>query len=122
MSSIMAKAARTEGLTVWQRLITRHSGSSHRSEPEYSSLVNDDEEASIPHQEPVQEKEDEPKSGWQWLKAVALLRYPLYISIIIHSLILIDLVWAHWFGKVTFGEYGKGFHTDFGEPIIQYLQ
>jgi hypothetical protein len=116
-STITEKVSRNEGLTWWERFVRRFKPTTSRDGPEYSSLVEDDEESSIASGEERPAKE-EPKSGWQWLKAVALLRYPLYISIIIHSLILVDLVWAHWFGRVTFGEYGKGFHTDFGKVIL----
>jgi hypothetical protein len=115
-STITEKVSRNEGLTWWERFVRRFKPTTSRDGPEYSSLVEDDEESSIASGEEHPPKQ-EPKSGWQWLKAVALLRYPLYISIIIHSLILVDLVWAHWFGRVTFGEYGKGFHTDFGKVI-----
>jgi hypothetical protein len=114
-STITEKVSRTEGLTWFQRLVRRFKPASSESGPEYSSLVDDDEESSIASGEERRPKEKETKGGWQWLKAVALLRYPLYISIVIHSFILADLVWAHWFGRVTFGEYGKGFNTDFGK-------
>jgi hypothetical protein len=115
MSAIMIeKVSRTEGLNWWERFARRFRPTSNRTGPEYSSLVGDEEEGSISSDSDRQPEPEQPKKGWAWLKAVALLRYPLYISIIIHSLILVDLVWAHWFGRVTFGQYGAGFHTDFG--------
>ncbi|KAF2176083.1 hypothetical protein K469DRAFT_755879 [Zopfia rhizophila CBS 207.26] len=114
MASITEKVVRTEGLNFWDRFLRRFKPAPKREGPEYSSLVDDDEEASISSQPDTPPAEAKPNGRWGWLKAIAMLRYPLYISIIIHTLILFDLIWAHWVGRINYGQYGKGFHTDFG--------
>lgn len=117
MATISEKANRNEPQS-WKGKILRQWSWNKSPGTEYTNLVSDDEEASLPSTPatPVSEpQQPQAKGYWAWLKALSMLRYPLYISIIIHTLILIDLVYAHWIGRVSYGQYGNGFHTDFGK-------
>lgn len=110
MSQKSEKMTEAEGRTFLDKFFQR----SKPSGPEYEGLVIDeeDEEASITSGEPLA-KPEKPKSVWGWgLGAVKLIRYPLYISIIIHAMILVDLIYAHW--RSPDGTYLRGFSTDFG--------
>lgn len=103
------KITEIEGRTFADRFFRR----SKPTGPEYENFVDeDDEEASIASGDPLP-KPEKPKSVWGWgLGAVKLIRYPLYISIIIHAMILVDLIYAHW--KSPDGTYLRGFTSDFG--------
>ncbi|KAL9106115.1 MAG: hypothetical protein Q9227_008815 [Pyrenula ochraceoflavens] len=110
------KAVQNEGLS-WAARFFRLLRVPKYQRGKYAVITNEAEEGLLPHDpdSPLPEVEMVRPSGgyWGWLKAVSMLRYPLYISIIIHTLILIDLIYAHWIGRVSYGQYGNGFHTDF---------
>jgi len=115
MSPKSEKMSEAEGRTFLDKFFKRDKPTG----PEYEGLVDDDEEASITSGEPLPQTE-KPKSVWGWgLGAVKLIRYPLYISIIIHAMILVDLIYAHW--RSPDGTYLRGFSSDFGTPY-PYLE
>jgi hypothetical protein len=106
------KMTETEGRTFLDKFLQR----TKPRGPEYEGLVvdDDDEEAFIASGEPLP-KTEKPKRVWGWgLGVVKLIRYPLYISIIIHAMILVDLIYAHW--RSPDGTYLRGFSSDFGTP------
>jgi hypothetical protein len=111
MADVSEKALRTEGLSWTERFVRRFKSSS--SGPEYHGLVSDDEESSL-HSGGDHTGAEPPKKKWSILGGLTLLRYPLYISIIIHGIILADLIYAHW--RSPLGTYNKGFKTDWGMP------